>query len=317
MFGFSRKKECYGIQILDSQIRFVEVSSTSKATRMLYHHTIPLSAGAVKSGKIADEDAVIRAIESIVRQSGSGGAQVQLSVPTSSIVMRKASFPRLKDKELRNLIDVELHGGSQLPFKDPVFDFVQLDSANSSKETEVLIFATPSELVDSYVHVVKKAGLDPVAVEIAPLAVYRLLLLYTEITGESLPERFMLLNMESDQVEFSMFAEGIPVFLRSMPLNRNLILAAENDEAGAYGRNLITELSRMVQYFKYNVSAEQNDLQALFLLGEDELVQDMPERLREVFTGSIRPVPLDLLLADKHDFIQSYAVPIGLALKGA
>ncbi|MGN7358062.1 type IV pilus biogenesis protein PilM [Paenibacillus sp. SAF-054] len=327
MFQFKRGRESYGLQVTDTQIRFVEVNHSSKSINLAYHFAFPLQNGAVRNGRIMNEEAVVKALEAIAQESGAGGADIHLSVPTSSVVMRRATYPAVNDRELRNMIDIDLNGSNSLPFKDPVFDFVRLETVEANdtekakgvkKQVEVLIFATPSEVISSYVEAMQKAGLEPASVDIAPLAAYRLLVKYHKLTGIRLPERFMFVNMEADQVEFSMFENGLPVFLRSMPLmNSSYMLGSDQDRMTSYGRNLTTELERMMQYFKNKASANQEDLQELFLMGEESFINGVPTMLADVFQGPIQAIPLDELLQEGQMNYQSFAVPIGLALKGA
>ena len=54
-----------------------------------------------------------------------------------------------------------------------------LKSSKGVAQEEVLIFATPGEVVESYAHVVKQSGLVPVSVDLAPLALHRMLVRHT------------------------------------------------------------------------------------------------------------------------------------------
>lgn len=332
MFGRKRKTPCYGLQILDSQAKIVELVLSQQRVRVTKLHTASFSGELVKNGKILDEDAVAKQLKTHVAQLGIAGAQVHLTIPTSSIVLRRSVFAALKDRELRNLIDVELYGEGQLPFKNPVFDFIRLgevkpaqpreDAAGkksgvADKKEEVLIFATPQEVVDSYVNVVKAADLQPVAVDLAPLALYRLLVRSMKLAGEFPAKRFMLLLAESDYAEISIFADGIPVFLRALPVNAYSVLDADGDKTEVYSRNLAMELSRVINYYKYSVAGDQEDIKDLYLLGERELAEKLPAYLEDVCPGTVRKLPIGSLLLNEEQFYHSYAVPIGLAMKGA
>ena len=162
MFGINRKKRRCGLQFLDRQIKLV-VAAGSSYSRIVHFRSIPLPDGTIKEGKIVDEDQLVQQLANHVKLLSLEDEEVSLTVPTSSVALRKATFPRVKDKELRNLIDVELHGGeTQLPFRNPVFDFVPVRKGD--EDQDVLIFATPADVVEQYVRVVKIAGMQPVAV---------------------------------------------------------------------------------------------------------------------------------------------------------
>jgi Tfp pilus assembly PilM family ATPase len=287
---------------------------------MKRYHSEPLDPRVIQNGKIMQEEAVSSAIRIAAKELGLRGAGIYLSVPTSSTILRKSIFPVMNDKELRNMIDVELNSGSQMPFKDPVFDFIRLGSAAitdqdekmsrkaKQKREEVLIFVSPADVVESYVRVVRQAGLKPLSVEIESLASFRLLLQYAERSKERLPECFIMINAEAAKLEFSIFVDGIPVFLHSVP------------DMGAgefYAKTVATELSRIMYYFSYSISTKQEEIQAIYLLGVEGLLVELPQMIREVYEGQVHTISLEALLEEPIDAVQAYAIPIGLALKGA
>ncbi|NHN29579.1 type IV pilus biogenesis protein PilM [Paenibacillus agricola] len=319
MLGLRQKISC-GLQILSDEIRIVVIHPGSRSLSMKRCHSEPLAPGVIQNGKIVNEEAVSEAIRHIAQMLGIRGAGIYLSVPTSSTILRKSIFPVMNDKELRNMIDVELNSGSQMPFKDPVFDYVRLGSAaianpeekvgrkTKPKQEEVLIFVSPAQVVESYVRVVREAGLKPLSVELESLASFRLLLQYSERSKTQLPECFIMINAESARLEFSIFVEGIPVFLHSV---------ADVGAGASYAKTVTTELSRIMYYFSYSISTKQEDIQALYLLGAEDQLAELPRRLREVFDGQVHTISLEGLLQEQIDAVQAYAIPIGLALKGA
>ncbi|MGG1515070.1 pilus assembly protein PilM [Paenibacillus oryzisoli] len=332
MFAKKTSKYTYGMQISDTEAKLVEILNQNGQVILTQRHAIALDRGSIKHGKFMDEEAVISRISTLVKQIGLQGAHMNVTVPLSNVVLRKSVFSALKDKALRNLIDVELHGGQQLPFKNPVFDFVRLGppkdeaaagseappkSAKASTQEEVLIFATPAEVVESYTHVVKQAGLVPVSVDLAPLALHRMLVRQAMRTGTGMKERFMLLHVEPDHADVSIFVGGIPVFFRSIQINTSFFLDTGTDQIAAYGRNLSMELGRVLNYFQYTVSTDHQHIELVYLVGEHSWIEALPEHLDNAFTGEIAAFPLPSILSDEDATCHAYAVPVGLAMKGA
>lgn len=332
MFAKKTSKYTYGMQISDTEAKLVEIMNVNGQVTLTQRHSIALDRGSIKHGKFVDEDSVIARISTLVKQIGLQGAHINVTVPLSNVVLRKSVFSALKDKALRNMIDVELHGGQQLPFKNPVFDFVRLGapkdeaaasaegalkSSKASVQEEVLIFATPGEVVESYAHVVKQSGLVPVSVDLAPLALHRMLVRHTRLTGSAMKDRFMLLHVEPDHADVSIFVDGIPVFFRSIQINTSFFLDTGTDQLAAYARNLSMELGRVLNYFQYTVSTDQKHVELVYLVGEHEWITALPEHLESAFTGEITSFPLQAILKDEDTTCQAYAVPVGLAMKGA
>lgn len=331
MFGLRRKKTATGIHITDTQIKLVEIEGSSQQIDVLQKHSIGLEEGSIRNGKLVDEESVIHRLSQHVKARGLQGTPVHLTLPTSNVILRKSVLPALKDQELRNMIDVELNGGSQVPFKNPVFDFVRLGpvqtEAAASAETDgaktkpqkqeaVLIFATPLEVVDSYSALVYKSGLAPVSVDIAPLAIFRILARLQQLSGAFLPKTFMFLQLEPEYADVSIFMEGIPVFMRSIQMNLGYAMDSGSEKTEVYGRNLSMELGRILNYFQYSVSTAQEEVDRIYLIGEAEWTTGLMPSLESFFAGEIVLFPLDQVLRARDTSIQAFTVPMGLAMKG-
>ncbi|GFR38358.1 hypothetical protein PRECH8_16540 [Insulibacter thermoxylanivorax] len=314
---------------MDNHAKVVVVEYTGKKLRVQQHEMVQLEQGSVRNGRIENEEAVVSKLKEIVRDLKLQDAGVTLAVPASSAVMRRSVYPMLKDKELRNRIEVDLLAREQLPFKDPVFDYVRLgppavneaaaaaegnkSKGNNKGEEEVLIFTTPLEVVDSYARLAEEAGLEPRAVELAPLSLFRLLLL----TESNLPERFMLIHAELDHADLCIFENGIPVFMRQQMMPQQYVLDSDSDRVSVYGRNLTIEISRILNYYKYSISKNQEDVQHLLISSEHDWLPTLIEQINGSFDGQVQPLMLESAIANYQAVYHSYTVPIGLAMKGA
>ncbi|XID92585.1 type IV pilus biogenesis protein PilM [Paenibacillaceae bacterium WGS1546] len=316
MFGLSSKKTSCGLQILDRQAKIVSASGSSRA-RIAKQQSVPLSEGIVRDGKIIDEEALVRNLSIAVDRLSIREASATLVIPTSSIILRKANLPSVKNKELRNLIDVELNSGdAKLPFKNPIFDFIPIREENGHKE--VLIFASAAEVVEQYVDIARRSGLQPVAVDAAPLALFRLLLRCYKAEGQALPQRFVLLDAESDRAEISIFVNGYPFFFRAVTISSHQLIDEDADRMEAYGRQMSTEMGRVMNYYKYSVAtaADEEEVGELILIGDAALTEGLSKAVESDFK-KVTSLPMDRAVTNYDPQMKSFAVPIGLAMKGA
>lgn len=317
MFDFRRKQQAYGLQILDHHVKLACITGASHRMKVQSTFTASIPDGVIQDNRIVEEEQLVQLLMRIARQLDIEGKPVTLTIPTSNVIIRRSSFASLKDEELRNLIDVELHGGgAQLPFKNPIFDFARI--GKDGNQEDVIIFASPAEVVEQYVKVVRQAGLVPQAVDLAPLALFRVLCKYMKITGNALPRHFMMLNAESEEVEISIYKDGIPVFFRSIPIHTEALLDDDSDYLEAYARYYTIELGRIMNYYKYaSVSADAEEIEHLFIIGDSHFVSGLVPALEKDFTGKLHALEYEFLPHARDADLQSYAVPIGLAMKGA
>jgi type IV pilus assembly protein PilM len=314
MFGFSRSRKHCGLQILDRQIKLVAAAGSSY-NRIARYQRISLDEGVIREGQILDEEQLVRQLSGAVKTLSLQDHRVTMSVPTNSVILRRAVFPMVKDKELRNLIDVELHGGTtQLPFKKPVFDYITVKQTGDQQE--VLIFASPMEVVQQYARIAKQAGLDPVAADSSPLALYRLLLRGMKNTGITLSNCFMFLDADHDRAELSIFVEGYPVFFRTVQISGHELFAEGDDRMNAYVNQLSVEMSRVMKYYQYTVAADPEGVKELVLVGEAKLTENLQKNFEPEFKR-IYQLPMDGAITGFETDHKSFAVPIGLAMKGA
>jgi type IV pilus assembly protein PilM len=319
------------MHITDTQIKLVEVESNSQQMDVLQRHIISLDEGSIRNGKLLDEESVIHKLTHYSKSHQFQGMPVHITIPTSNLILRKSVFPAMKDQELRNMIDVELNGGSQVPFKNPVFDFMRLGQAESEaaaahegegkkgktpRQESVLIFATPLEVVEGYTSLVQKSGLTPASVDIAPLAILRLLAMQQQLSGTSLPKIFMFLQVEPDYADVSIYVQGIPVFMRSIQMNVGYLMDTGSEKIDAYGRNLSMELGRILNYFKYSVSSEQEEVDRIYLIGEAAWTAGLAPLLESSYSGELAVFPLERVLRANDLAFHAFTVPLGLAMKG-
>lgn len=315
MFVFRRKTFGCGLQLQDHQIKLAAVAGNERL-QIRQIRNAPLPEGAIRDGRIMEEEAVVSVIRKTAADLSLIGKPVVLTIPTSSVVLRRSVFPARKDDELRRLIDVEMAAGDTLlPFKNPVFDFVKI--GDTGKGTEVILFASPSEVVTQYVQAAKRAGLNPIAVDLAPLALLRLLKRCLKATGGTLPRSFMILNAESEVVEISIYSDGSPAFFRSIPVQVRAMLDEDADYLEAYGRYFSVELGRVMNYYKYASNEEPAPIETLFLIGDAHFTGGIMPVLEQTFPGAVRLMDIDSFLRTRNPELPAYAIPIGLAMKGA
>lgn len=326
-----RYKWSVGVHILDQHAKIVVVEHTAKKIRVLNQEMVQFEAGSVRNGQIEQAESVIQRLKEKFRELELQDAAACLAVPTTNAVMRRSVYPVLKDKELRNRIEVDLLSRDQLPFKEPVFDYVRLgkvqdevaatsedrkESKGKRGDEEVLIFATPVDTVERYAHVVEEAGLHARAIELTPLSLHRLLL-KTLAANETPADRFLFVHAENEYADISIFENGIPVFMRQQTLTAQQMLDTESDRMGAYGRNLTIEISRILNYYKYSVSKDQEEIEQLYLCTDHDWQAPLTEQIASSFSGHIHTLQLDSAVVNYQALHHAYAVPIGLAMKGA
>ncbi|WP_059051558.1 type IV pilus biogenesis protein PilM [Paenibacillus senegalimassiliensis] len=330
MFALKRPRHACGLYITDTLIKLVKLKSNNNSLTIQHCSELPLEEGIVSKGTIYQAEELAAQIERLAVNSGTKGEKVHLSVPIGKSILRRLTLPAARDEEMRKQVDVEIHSWQFLPFEDFLFDYIALgppyipeagqdaQRKRKGKEQDVLVFVTSGEIVQQHVGVVKQAGLLPASVELAPLALQRMLYNMDQYGLHGLSPLYAILHVEADEVNLSIFAEGVPVFMRSIQTNH----AEAELEMEKYYLNHTTqmfaaEIIRMINYYVYSVSEQQENVSTIYLAGDLRKVQMVAEFLEKSFKGKIEQLPLQLLIQQAEDTPYDYIVPIGLAMKGA
>lgn len=328
-FGQRNRAGYVGMMLTDEGIRYVEARATASRIQIRQAGFIELEEGLVRDGKIIDEKKVIERLEAGIKNTKLKRKKIVMSVPTSSVIIRKVPLPKLPLKEIRPLLGVELETTVHLPFSRPYFDFYKLDEEvkveppeGSGGETEwmdqYLVIAAPGDLIDQYVHLFSEIKLRLEAVDIEPLALYRMLSTYHFADSESC-SMYMQVNLHTVNVSF--FKEEIPEFVRNIPFDVALHKRKTEEEGmtESFAVELFREVERVINFYQFTMKNDGTRVEKIYMTGEfpdqEFLISFMRERLTNI---EILPLPVDHVV---HPFpedkeVQAYTVPIGLSMKG-
>ncbi|HON22352.1 MAG TPA: pilus assembly protein PilM, partial [Syntrophales bacterium] len=159
---FSGKKQFVGLDIGSSSLKLVEILGEKGSYTMNRFLMAPLEKGVIVDGVVAEVDTLAEAIKALFKNSGCQKKEIVASLSGHNVIIKKAPFPQMEEKELQETIRDE--ASKYLPFDnmdDVNFDFQVLGpSANNPHLNDVIIVATKKEMMDGYVEAVELAGLS-------------------------------------------------------------------------------------------------------------------------------------------------------------
>lgn len=227
---------------------------------------------------------------------------------------------------------------------------------NHLNHKDVLIAALPRQIADSYLDVLLKAGLTPIAFEVESLAVSRAL-----VEKEISPAPLLLLDIGATRTGLAVFAGKSPIFTSSIPVSSHQMTEAAAKDLGVdvrtaealkirYGiitsrgegenvaaslKPLLSDLVRHVKrYLEYysshathqHLAPEGARLRKVLLCGGGSLLKGLPEFLGqelglEVELGNpwtnVFPRPVaDLPPLSLQESLR-YTTALGLAIRAA
>lgn len=320
-----------GLSIEATGIRYISFKN-KQSWEVRKKRFLPLLPGMIIENQVADSDALFDRVRQWVRKEGLRGSQVSLSIPPSQIIIRKMSIPSINEKQVEQLVKLEVETGLHLPFDNPVYDYVTIEV--DEEQSHLLVFAAPRKSIQDYVEVLEHAGLRISSVEISATALARSI---ASGHGESFAET-MLINLEKSVMDIYMFRSGNPVFIRTINLvdlhqgRKAMGVGIFEDEevmaetAVAVEEHLLpeqmveitAEISRMLSFYQYSLHDGSTRINNLLITGSPSIRKQLHEELQQSLADlEITPIGLDHIAAASvlDPELNDYRVAAGAALK--
>jgi type IV pilus assembly protein PilM len=139
----------------------------------------PLPAGAFHEGEIVDADALADALRGLFAERKLA-KQVRLGVANQRVVVRTVRLPAIEDpKELAAAVRFQAQEQIPMPLDQAVLDHQVVGGVagedGSAPQVDVIVVAARREMVSSLVEPIRRAGLEPVGIDLSAFAMIRAL----------------------------------------------------------------------------------------------------------------------------------------------
>ncbi len=227
-----------GIDIGSQQIKIAELRPGKTGLTITALGVGPTPVGVIQNSIITDPSAMGTAIKQLMRESGiTVKRAIGCITGQNAVVIRIIEVPRMTDAELKETMkwEVERH----VPFapSETVLDYQPLvprtPEAASGPNMEVLLAVAQQDAVSNYIDTLFAAGLDPIAIDIEPLAISRAVLDLADGRPVARPqapvgepafadggfeETVAIVNIGAANTDIAIFQGGQLTFPRSLPL---------------------------------------------------------------------------------------------------
>ncbi|GEM_PF-1901134 len=179
--------DSFGLDISDHSVKLVMIQGIGKrgeAGRLVSYNTFPFEAGLMEGGRVINKEKLASAIrEGITKARGQTiktNAAV-IALPEEQCFVRVVQLPPMPEAELFEAVSSETEGNIPLSMDEVYFDWQIITRPDTGtgkgdehvKHFDVLVAATPKEVVDEYEELLKTAGLLPVVFEPESFAIAR------------------------------------------------------------------------------------------------------------------------------------------------
>lgn len=280
---------------LDIQESGIKLLATN-GNRVTHLSSIRLPHGLVKDGVIAGPELVGAHIKTLMREKGALRGKVIVCVSGVHCIPRVFSVPRIKPHLQQEAIRHQAERRMPVPLDQLCLSWQQLDG--DGIRDRYFVVGVPQRSVESLVETMARAGIRNYSLDLKPMALARAV-----NARES-----VVLNLEPDNADVVLIANGIPEIMRSLPTGSDS--AHQQDGLEDIG----IQVTRTVEYYNSVHPEHPLDPEApVFLTGSLARNQSVQTLLGKIIGDRITLAP-PLLNCPVYMPVEEYTANIGLAL---
>jgi type IV pilus assembly protein PilM len=178
----TRKKKTGGIAGLDIEagsIAATEVEGTNGSTRVTASAIQPLEPGAFHEGEVLDSDLLAAALKRLFSENKLS-KRVRLGVGNQRVVVRTLRLPAIEDPgEMAAAVRFQAQEQMPMPLDQAVIEHQVVGGVpaeeGATPQVDVVVVAARRDMVASFVEPIRRAGLQPVGVDLSAFAMIRAL----------------------------------------------------------------------------------------------------------------------------------------------
>jgi type IV pilus assembly protein PilM len=174
-----RQKKAGSVVGLDIEAGSVAAAEIDGSTQVAATAIQPLPAGAFHEGEIDDADSVVEALKALFAQRKLS-KQVRLGIANQRVVVRTLRLPAIEDpKEMDAAVRFQAQEQIPMPLDQAILEHQVVGGVpaeeSSVPQVDVVVVAARREMVATFVEPLRRAGLEPVGVDLSAFGMIRAL----------------------------------------------------------------------------------------------------------------------------------------------
>lgn len=228
---FNIKKRIAGLDIGDHSIKLAEIKKSGQGYELVNFAVLPTPREAKVGETFNDPLALAPVLNNLIDMYNGKMPKVALCLSGNSVLIRHFILPEMPDYEMAEAIKFEVEANLPIPLAELVVDFIRVGEVGegSVKKVEVMVVAARNEIINRFVDAVKATGIEPVGVDIEPLALLRTVQLAENVDDIG---NFAIVNIGSGNTDISIFDNTVLRFTRTIATGGNKISGTVSSQSG-------------------------------------------------------------------------------------
>lgn len=317
-------KSVIGFEVDTAEIRAIELTKSNGAYSVLACGKIPLPAGTIEEGFIRNADEFNKALAELLQNGNFKSSDVVVGVNNENVIMRYASFPKVPEDKLRNMVLLQAQEFIPIPVQEMEIDYVIAGESLNDEEqpvVNVLLVAARRNMLEQLITVLGASKLQVVDIDASVLSVCR------GLAPMMVGKKYALLNLTDDILNFLVVKDSEISMVRSITIPERAEDAVKSvfsqetetvpqEDLEAVGSMLASETNSSVSYYAMQNMAEPIE-QIYFVSAARDA-----GALAKMVADSVYTIPVDIPtlymeqnLGLSQDVVKEFAGCIGLAMQ--
>ncbi|MEK9130462.1 MAG: type IV pilus assembly protein PilM, partial [Patescibacteria group bacterium] len=204
-----------GLDISDLSLKLIQLKKDRDQIKLYASNEIVVPEGCIVSGIIKKPKEVVELIKKIIKTSLGNKIltfNAVVSLPETKTFIKLIEISQIENKKIREIIEQEISQHIPLVKEDMYFDWQVIGKIikNNEQKMQILIGATPKNIVDSYADILEKAGVIIQVFEIEACAIIR------NLIREEDNDPQIILDLGASRSSLIIYNHGIIQFSISM-----------------------------------------------------------------------------------------------------
>ncbi len=222
---FVKDTEFFGLDIGSTAIRLVQLKRGSAHPALVAYGSIPVPANLTASDAKIDQDKVSELIRQLVHENRISVKNVVAGLPSNKVFATVITTPKIDNGQLAKAIRYQAEQYVPMALDQVKLDWAVIDQSKDGKLLEVLLVAAPNSVIEKYVGMLERAGLDPLALEANAMAATRALV----APG---PSAVVVVDLGSLDSDISVVFNNAPRLIRSVAVGGATLVRAVAQNLG-------------------------------------------------------------------------------------
>lgn len=214
-----RKSKVYvGLDISSNSVKVAEVTAGKEAPVLTNLGTVPIPEGVVRDGEVEDGVTLAESIKELWSITGIKERSVILGIANQKVIVRPIELPYMEKEELDSALRFQVQEFIPIPIEDAILDYDIIEEFMTAEEERmltVLLVAAHKEMINTFIEVLREAGLNPSAIDLKAFALPRSLIPLAELQAAyEETEAVCLINVGAGITNITILKENVPRFAR-------------------------------------------------------------------------------------------------------